>query len=306
MGSTRCRTVTGGVFWIRPPWVTSKTGLERATELSDQMRLAFAIGNLYGGDLGDHNNETPTGGAYFLLGRLSHIIQDMTSAPHVLWQDVALSHENYDCYWSGLASTNAGLPLLKPSDGIPQGHPALAHLDPLSSHRLPLRVGQVNSDTPEGFAWTLAWMTYFRATVWGEITKNNPCCPTHTISVPGYPDQPNNALSTVFNGKVYFHGGALQDDYWWVEDVKGTVHRFAFNYDLDDWWPAENGASAGQGFPEGHDKTVDLSRISGRFYFKAPGRWWGSWNVLVVRRSQVLGLSRRLAGKVAKWRPNHV
>lgn len=235
----------------------------RDRALYRDMQTAFTNNNLYGGD--GH-------GGYHYLGRVSHMLQDMTSSPHIFWQNVSLSHCNYEGFWAdewqdwwtNRGASVTGLPI-KPTDILPCR--ATLWLDLYSTQRITDRWNQVKEDTPNGFMDTMAWITYFRVSIWGEIKDDeNEAAPSVTTPTSGTGSQ-SNSLRTMFGpGNIRCTWFSLCGyKYWTIYDRLGYAHYFEAETLIDDWWPVEGD------FPDGHYVSEHKSRYTGRFYFCSPG-----------------------------------
>jgi hypothetical protein len=288
---------TGGVFNYRRPdfgdpkidWpseVPHRTAKQRVRDLwqdgvrdraaYSNMQTAFVNNDLYGGD--GH-------GGYHYLGRVSHMLQDMTSSPHILWQNVFGSHCNYEDFWAkkwqdwwtnfGSSATREAL---KPTNGLPSR--AILWLDPYSKERITYHWNQVKADTPNDFMDTMAWIAYFRVSIWGEIKDDEiEAAPATTTPTNGVGTQ-SNSLRTMFGpGNIrYTWFSLIGYQYWTIYDRLGYPHYFEVEALIDDWWPAEGD------FPDGHYESGDKSQYTGRFYFSRPGEvttglgyGWGTW-----------------------------
>jgi len=272
---------SGDVFLLTWTGLPHHTARQRAMDLWQNgvrdvaiypdMLAAFRDGNLYGGD---------GVGGYHYLGRVSHILQDMTSPPHILWQKVWASHSNYEDYWvddddrdgqdrwqdwwNTYGAAETGGPL-KPTDNLPLR--ATLWQDPYTTERLTYRWNQVKADNVNGYIDTMAWITYFRTSICGEIRAEDIAAPMTTTPT-GIVGSKANALSIMFGrDNIAFTPWDLGGiHYWTIRDRLGYEHYFEKDVPLmDDWWPAEGD------FPEGHYEEGDKSRYTGRFYFSRPG-----------------------------------
>jgi hypothetical protein len=228
-------------------------------------------------------------GGYHYLGRVSHMLQDMTSSPHIFWQNVWASHWNCEDFWidkwqhwwtsSGVSATEGPL---KPTDDLPSL--ATLRLDQYTIERINDRCNQVKQDSLDGFMDTLAWLTYFRVSIWGEIKADeNNAAPAMTTPTDGV-DAQSNSLRTMFGPEniryILCDLGQGGFNYWTVFDRAGYLHYFEAEAKLDDWWPADGD------FPDGHYEyhSWGQSRYTGRFYFSKPaeiiegrGSGGGTW-----------------------------
>jgi hypothetical protein len=231
--------------------------------------------------------ETPTqwGGAWQQLGRVSHLLQDMSSPLHALateWHILGCEFENF---WANndatLRSTlnSIGGPL---HSSAPLPSEATAKLDSFTQGRLQYRYTnscpQKSNDDVRGWIEVLAWTTYFRVTFWGQVTfgssgSSGPATSSQTTGTTfndGYVDAQTNTLNTMFNGNVQWIAG-LTDNYYEITDRNGYVFRWMSYTDIDDWSSCGRNWSNGQqdssiriGGSDDDDRGV---RITGRFWF---------------------------------------
>jgi hypothetical protein len=272
--------------------LATMTARAAAAERWDNMTSAFAGGNLEGGD---------DAGAWHFLGRASHLLQDMTSPLHTFsvgHAGIPLFSEScqFEHYWENQAPrlrallNNAGGPL---HSSILDTN-ALAKLDPWTRQRLQDRFSQSSphkdTDDVRGWMEVLAWITYFRATFWGQVQFGDPSWPylgssgsatSPTTSATTFSDgivgAQSNALHTMFNGNVRWRVGSDLDWFYEITDRNGNVFRWMSWTDVDDWsacgrtetgaggWtPGQKDSSIRVGGSDDDDAGV---RITGRFWF---------------------------------------
>lgn len=242
----------------------------------NSMTSSFIDGRLDGGD-GD--------GAWHYLGRVSHLLQDMSSPLHALgtyWHALGCQFEEF---WGNndslLRSTlnSIGGPLHS-SDALPSE--AAAKQDPFTQARLQYRYDNScpnkASDDIRGWIEVLAWITYFRATYWGEVSFGTTGSSglatssqtTGTTFTDGYVGAKMNALHSMFDGNIQWIAG-WTDYYYEITDRYGYIFRWMSYTDIDDWsscgrnWA--NGCQESSIRVGGGDDDVRGVRITGRFWF---------------------------------------
>lgn len=248
------------------------------------MAKAFADGNLDGGD---------NAGAWHYLGRVSHLMQDMTSPLHVMtiWHDGVIHPTcQFESYWGVNSGTT--ITLLKDI------------ADPLHSHSLPREATDLldvfsasrlhdrfeNScpnkglDDPRGWVETMAWSTYFRTTFFGEVKMGFPgkfssangaatsATTSTTIFSDGTVNPQVNVLEKMFGaGNVRWINNFIGDDYYEITDRNGNVFRWMSAFDIDDWGSCGECIGDGQRDTSvligGNKSDDDGVRVTGRFYF---------------------------------------
>jgi len=264
------------------------TARNEATARWNSMVSAFASGNLDGGD-GD--------GAWHYLGRTSHLLQDMTSPMHAFAQEHVGIPGVWDaCHFEGYWENNdSSLRSALASIGGPLHSSTLdaratEKLDAWSASRLQERFNNScpnkASDDVRGWAEVLAWVTYFRATFWGQVTMGSSPgdggATTSSTTATTFSDSDGtvnsqvNALHTMFNGNIRWINSFIGDDYYEITDRNGHVFRFMSFTDIDDWAacgeaPSHGGWADGQQDSSirvgGSDDDDDGVRITGRFWF---------------------------------------
>ncbi|MBM3883487.1 MAG: hypothetical protein FJ387_27915 [Verrucomicrobia bacterium] len=266
--------VSGGSF---------PTGTTARNEISTRwtsMLNAFAAGNVNGGD---------ESGAWHYLGRVSHLMQDMTSPLHAF----AVEHApcQFEKYWEANDSTlrSAISSIGGPLHSSTLDAKATEKLDSFSTSRLHDRFNNSSpnkgSDDPRGWVETMVWSTYFRATLWGQVTMGSSSgngaatssTTTSTTFSDGTVSSQANVLDTMFgNGNVRWINKWIGDDYFEITDRNGYVFRFMSMTDIDDWAacgqaPSHGGWSYGQKDSSirvnGSDDDSDGVRVTGRFWF---------------------------------------
>ncbi len=256
----------------------SQTARDAALERWNSMTAAFASGNLDGGD---------DAGAWHFLGRTSHLLQDMTSPLHAfaLWHSgVTEPVCQYEEYWgdnsaslSSILSAIGG-PLLSSTLDAKAGE----KFDAFTSQRLTYRFNNScpnkNSDDVRGYLEVPAWITYLRATFWGEVAFGSSgssgaattASTTATTFSDGAVGSQSNVLHKMFNGHVQWIAGFL-DNYYEITDRNGYVFRWMSWTDIDDWSSCGNfwgsGSQDGSTRPVGSDDDDRGARITGRFWF---------------------------------------
>lgn len=213
--------------------------------------------------------------AWHLAGRIHHLHQDMGSPAHVF----SVWHAFRDClfeeYWR--EHVDAISPIIRSQVMTAVSPPslpdsALAHLDAFSRDRAIQHVGNL-SDTLLEHMDALTWLSYFRASFWGEIQFADATVPEDSAptafddgAAPALP----NILSRMFAGNIRYHTSWL-GDYFTITDRMGNVFIHNRCFLLDDWRPAENPRRLQS--LDGHARVVDpdAMRITGRFIFTQRG-----------------------------------
>ncbi len=135
---------------------------------------AMMIDHFRGGliESGHNPSDSEDTSAFHLLGRVGHLIQDMTTHAHVHPQNITvLEHTLFetwekDTYLGSLASIlTCTLSPLQPTDDLPSD--ATVRLDSWSRQRLEAKT--FVRDDPASFIEAVARITYFRTTFWGEV-----------------------------------------------------------------------------------------------------------------------------------------
>ena len=243
----------------------------------NSMSSAFSDGRFSGGD---------EDGAWHYLGRVSHLLQDMSSPLHALaWPHPPQSFAcQFEVFWGQNDSllrsilSSIGGPLHS-SDALPPE--ATGKLDAFTLERSQYRYNNScpskATDDVRGGLEVLAWTTYFRGTYWGEVTFGTSGSSgwatssqtTGTTFTDGYVGAQANTLHTMFNGNVRWIAG-WTDNYYEITDRVGHVFRWMSWSDYDDW------SSCGKWWGEGYEessKRIGGSdddrgvRIAGRFWF---------------------------------------
>lgn len=162
---------------------------------------------------------------------------------------------------------------------------ATERLDSFSAQRLQDRFNNnspdKNTDDPRGWVEVMAWITYFRATFWGEVTmgssSGNGTATSSTTSSNTFSDgtvsSQVNVLHTMFgNGNVrWINASFFGDDYYEITDLDGNVFRWMNASEIDDWSSCGRNWAAGQRDSSVHSAFIeddgDNVRITGRFWF---------------------------------------
>ena len=263
------------------------TARNEANTRWSSMVSAFVSGNLDGGD---------GAGAWHYLGRTSHLLQDMTSPMHVFAQGhMGIYGFSEACRFEGYWEINdSSLRSILSSIGGPMHSStwdsrASEKLDTFTgSTRLTYRFNNScpnrSNDDVRGWMEVLAWITYFRATFWGEVTMGSSTgngaattsSTTSTTFSDGTVSSQLNVLHTMFNGNVRWINAFLGDDYYEITDRNGYVFRFMSQSDIDDWAacgqaPSHGGWAYGEQDSSirvgGSDDDSDGVRVTGRFWF---------------------------------------
>jgi len=263
--------------WLDVP-VRGTPARDEALTRWNSMVTQFVNGQFDGGD---------DVGAWHFLGRVSHLLQDMSSPLHA----VAQPHNPcmFEDFWKHADSilrsdlSSIGGPLLSSSSLPSEG---LAMLDSFSQQRLQYRYNNSSpykySDDVRGWIDVLAWITYFRSTFWGEIFfgesgSSGRATFSQTTST-SFSDESvtskPNTLNIMFNNNVWWIAG-WDDNYYSIADRLGYIFIFMSWTDIDDW------SSCGRNWMNGQqDSSIRIPtswsrndedrrgvRITGRFWF---------------------------------------
>jgi hypothetical protein len=266
--------IVDGIYYNTAHYVSSVRWETMATQ--------FSIGSIDGGD---------GVGAWHFLGRVSHLLQDMTSPLHVFAQ----SHPDYvwpcrfESYWK---DSDASLRQILSSIGGPLHSSALdpkasEKLDAFTSQRLTWRFNNScpnkNSDDVRGWLEVLAWITYSRASFYGEVRFGNSgssgpatsAVTTETTFSDGTVGSKPNVLNTMFNGNIVWRVN-WNDNWYEITDRNGYVFRFMSWTDIDDWAACGQSSSHGGWAYGKQDSSIRVGgsddddggvRVTGRFWF---------------------------------------
>jgi len=263
--------------------VATMTARTAAADRWSSMADAFVSGNLDGGD---------GSGAWHFLGRASHLLQDMTAPMHVFGVDhagllgdpYALPACRFENFWqnSDLALRSILASIGSPLDSSTLDAKASERLDAFTLQRLYYRFSNScpnrNSDDVRGWLEVVAWISYFRASYWGEVMLGNSgssgaattASTTSTTFSDGTVSPKPNVLHTMFNGHVQWIAG-FTDNYYEITDRNGFTFRWMSWSDIDDW--SACGRSWGNGQQDsslrasGSEDDSRGARITGRFWF---------------------------------------
>ncbi len=275
------------------------TARDRALSIwNDSLVNAFAMGDLYTEEIGSSGQ---LGGGWQLLGRVSHLLEDLTAPLHGL----AIQHVYPGCKFedtwktSGLvlngildAALGEQQDILYSDSALPAE--ALIGLDEFSRTRLeywlnsaaenaggPIGCPYRTGDDVRGYLEVLSWISYFRTTVWGEVWFNKDEASSDSqgnatsagileeavfadVTVPaGTP----NALHAMFEGKVKWRD-AWNDNYFTLECANGNVLYWMKVFNTDEWgacdW-SDNRCEGSKVYGGDHDDQD--ARTVGRFWF---------------------------------------
>jgi hypothetical protein len=250
-----CLMTDNPTAWIgesgQPLWGTPAH--DEASTRWDSMASAFINGHFEDGD---------GFGAWHFLGRVSHLLQDMSSPLHIFGQShIPPLNCKFEEMWG---SESADLALRIIIDGSERGTlhsndplptEATLKLDIFSADRLQYRYNnscpEKANDDVRGWIEVLAWISYFRTTFWGEIdfgttgTTGKATTP-YTFGISFDDDEvesQDNALHKMFDGEIWWIVDEA-DNYFQIKDRYGNVFNFMSATEEDDWNPC--GWVAGQ------------------------------------------------------------
>ncbi|MCX7044084.1 MAG: hypothetical protein NTX50_01175 [Candidatus Sumerlaeota bacterium] len=244
---------------------------DTAADRYASMISAFDNGHYSGGD---------DVGAWHFLGRTSHLLQDMASPLHSMGID-HLGNCNYESYWRDNVTeltTVLGFSEGALHSGIldPQ---AMSKLDSFTRTRLQYRFDNSNpykgAADVRGWIDTMAWITYFRCTYWGQTVMGSSDGTGKAVSAQtsavdfsdGAVGAQTNVLYTMFNGNVNYIVG-FTDNYFEATDRNGDTFRWMSWTDSDDWaacdWATDviDGSKLVTG--SGYDSSA--AQTTGRFW----------------------------------------
>ncbi len=190
-------------------------------------------------------------GAYVLLGRTMHLLQDMTSPAHVHDDPhvPVIDWDDFEVYGDTMYP--------EPSAIVP----GLTPYVPAETVALP-RGGVVPGRSVRGLMQAMAMFTYELTSFQGELLASSD-------------PQPDSELTRMFpDGRVYYQeGGLLGGGYWYIDEV-GRYGRVGNNA----WWPCAGDHVADFSGPEG------VRHIVGRFYIENAGGDHGDLTPAVFER----------------------
>ncbi|NLV46145.1 MAG: hypothetical protein GXY07_16785, partial [Candidatus Hydrogenedentes bacterium] len=255
---------------------------------------AFENGDLYTEEIGGNGQ---LGGAWQLLGRISHLLEDMTAPLHGL----AVQHVTPSCKFEETwkvsgnalnavleAALEEGADILYSDSPLPAE--ALAGLDDFSKSRLaywfnstaangPIGCPNRSNDDVRGYLEVLSWISYFRTTVWGEVrfspdgsgSEGNATSPglssTAVFSDVTVPAGTPNALHAMFPDKIKWRD-TWNDNYFTLESANGNVFYWMKVFNTDEWGACDwsDGRCEGN-MLSGGDYDDKRARAVGRFWF---------------------------------------
>jgi len=213
-------------------------------------------------------------GSFHYLGRVSHLLQDMAAPPHThapkghgpdpLWPlpNIDPWYSDFEEYWRSNLSlfphVEGSDTALLPSSGIPVNRTWNTKMDSYSWSEMRTRIG-TQEDSIEGFMDTVAWITYFHSSFYGEFEDSTSDAAPPTTSQGSGADN-TNTLDTMFGNRIKYSGGLLEDDYWVIDGI-GWYDKFDLSF--NDWWPCDDDTVG----------SVFSGRITGRFYIY---QTWGN------------------------------
>jgi hypothetical protein len=279
------------------PW-PSKPARQWAYEIWNDMIPLFDAGIL---DL--QETATRLGGAWQRLGRVSHVLQDMSSPLHVFAKVHGMGFAGapscfFEDYWEDNDSLlrnilnddllNKGALRLNETSGLPPE--ALERLGPFSRDRLNDRV--MNSSPNKGkdvrgYIEVLAWITYFNTTFWGEVVMGSQTSwgygqagatstYTETSAFPtgGHVDRQINELHRMFEAGNVLWRRTPTDNYFRIDDRDNDSWYWMSWTRYDDWgacgdWSEDH--IDGSMLTSGSSTTSKNARTVGRFWFDSRG-----------------------------------
>jgi hypothetical protein len=185
--------------------------------------------------------------AYFGLGRVCHLLEDMTSPAHV-HGDVHAAGDDFE-NWG--ATNFSGYDFAAVMPYIPSGTVTLPNSSQVAGHSI------------EGFLHTLARFTYNLSAFQGEL-----------VEVEG--TQPASELARMFPSLHYYDAGFLGDSYWEIDDI-GYCEKFL----NEEWWACEDDHTEDHGGPGG------TRRLIGNFYIENSGGDSGALTPAVFEKTGV-------------------
>ena len=243
------------------------------------------------------------GGAWQMLGRVSHVLQDMSSLFHVFAKAHGMGFAGapscfFENYWEDNDSLlrsilnddllNKGALKLYENSGLPAE--ALERLGPFSRDRLNNRI--INSSPNKGkdvrgYIEVLAWITYFNTTFWGEVVMGSQTSwgygednATSTYTEPsafptgGHVDSKINELHRMFGAGNVLWRRTPTDNYFRIDDRDNDSWYWMSWTRYDDWgacgdWSEDH--IDGSMLTSGSSTTSKNARTVGRFWFDSRG-----------------------------------
>jgi formylglycine-generating enzyme required for sulfatase activity len=166
--------------------------------------------------------------AYFGLGRVCHLLEDMTSPAHT-HGDVHAAGDDFE-NWGETNFSSYNFAAVMPY--IPSGTVTLPDSSQVAGHSI------------EGFLHSLAEFTYDLSAFHGHLEE-----------IEG--TQPDSELARMFPTLHYYDGGILGDNYWEIDDIGGFEQT-----GNDEWWACEDD------YTEDNGGTGGARRIIGNFYIE--------------------------------------
>ena len=167
---------------------------------------------------------------FFALGRICHLLEDMTSPAHV-HDDVHADGDDFED-WGGAYFSDYDFSIMPIEPHIPSGMVTLPDSSQVAGHSV------------EGFLHSLAEFSYDLSAFQGHLEEVEA-------------SQPDSEFARMFPTLHYYDAGFLRDSYWEIDDV-GRYDTF-FN---DEWWPCEND------YIENNGGTGGAHQIIGNFYIE--------------------------------------
>jgi hypothetical protein len=172
--------------------------------------------------------------AFFRLGRVCHLLEDMTSPAHV-HGDVHVPLVDPDDFetWGEINFASYNFSSMGLTPEIPTG-----------TVTLPSGV-VVNANSIRGILHSLALFTYNVSSFQGHLKE-----------VAG--TQPDSELARMFPTLHYYDGGILGDNYWEIDNIGGFEQ---IDIDSDNWWPCTGNYSE-------YYNIENIRHIEGNFYIE--------------------------------------
>jgi len=192
---------------------------------------------------GDQND------AYFRLGRVCHLLEDMTSPAHVHGDVHWPEPEDFEI-WGSAHFDEYDFSAMAVAAEIPMG-------------TVDLPDGRtVDGDSIEGFMHTLAEYTYDLSAFEAHLIAQDV-------------DQPDSELARMFPSLHYYDGGILGDNYWEIDDIGGFEQIAS-----DEWWACAS---------DHNDYTdpCGIRHIEGNFYIENSGGDSGTLTPAVLEKTGI-------------------
>ncbi|MCK5863402.1 MAG: HEAT repeat domain-containing protein [Candidatus Hydrogenedentes bacterium] len=218
--------------------------------------------------------------AWYLAGRIFHLLQDMTSPLHIFSEWHILNACHFELYWYPLSEEVFRLVDLwdiQPTNPPHLPAAATALLDTHTRSTLEQRIENL-PNTLISHMDAQSWSTYYRASFWGELRYDEEAVVQQSSATTfddGEIKAHPNILGLIFDGNIRYHP-SWWGDYFEITDRLGNTFSWNRMRVLNAWRPCPNPFR--QHLSDGHislpvtlDNEKKTIRITGRFFFTHKG-----------------------------------